>query len=114
MKRVALYARTSTDRAQSVENQLRVLQDVASRLGWVVVAVHTDEGISGSKGRDRRPGFDALMKNVTRREIDLVAAWSVCRLGRSLSDLVTFLSDVQARGVDLYLHQQAVDSSTPS
>jgi DNA invertase Pin-like site-specific DNA recombinase len=113
-KRVALYARVSVDRAQTVENQLRDLQAVAVRLGWTVVAVFTDEGISGAKGRDQRPGFDALLKGVARKEFDLIAAWSVCRLGRSLQDLVAFLADVQARGVDLYLHQQALDTSTPS
>ena len=113
-KRVALYARVSVDRAQTVENQLRDLQAVAVRLGWTVVAVFTDEGISGAKGREQRPGFDALLKGVARKEFDLIAAWSVCRLGRSLQDLVAFLADVQARGVDLYLHQQALDTSTPS
>jgi DNA invertase Pin-like site-specific DNA recombinase len=114
MKRVAIYARVSVDRNQTVENQLRQLNEVAVRLGWTVVAVFTDEGISGAKGRDQRPGFDALLKGVARKEFDMIAAWSVCRLGRSLQDLVAFLADVQARGVDLYLHQQAIDTSTPS
>src|SRR5215207_296681 len=115
MKRVALYARVSTDRgAQTTENQLRELQTVAVRLGWTVVAVYTDEGISGAKGRNQRPGFDALLKGVARKEYDMIAAWSVDRLGRSLQDLISFLADVQARGVDLYLHQQAIDTSTPS
>ncbi len=115
MKRVALYARVSTDRgAQTTENQLRELQAVAVRLGWTVVAVHTDDGISGAKGRDQRPGFDALLKGVARKEYDMIAAWSVDRLGWSLQDLISFLADVQARGVDLYLHQQALDTSTPS
>lgn len=114
MKRVAIYARTSTDKSQTVENQLRVLQEVGVRLGWTIVAVHTDEGISGAKGRDRRPAFDMLMKSIMRREVDLVAAWSVDRLGRSLSDLVAFLGDIQTRGVDLYVHQQGLDTSTPS
>src|SRR5215218_5192811 len=113
-KRVAIYARVSTDKAQTVEIQLRQLNEVAVRLGWAVVAVFTDEGISGAKGRDQRPGFDGLLKGVARKEFDLIAAWSVCRLGRSLQDLVAFLADVQARGVDLYLHQQAIDTSTPS
>jgi DNA invertase Pin-like site-specific DNA recombinase len=114
-KRVALYARVSTDRgAQTTENQLRELQAVAVRLGWTVVAVFTDEGISGAKGRDQRPGFDALLKGVARKEFDMIAAWSVDRLGRSLQDLISFLADVQVRGVDLYLHQQALDTSTPS
>lgn len=114
-KRVAIYGRVSTDKkAQTVENQLRELNEVAVRLGWTVVAVHTDEGISGAKGRDQRPGFDALLKGVARGEFDMIAAWSVCRLGRSLQDLVAFLADIQARGIDLYLHQQALDTSTPS
>jgi DNA invertase Pin-like site-specific DNA recombinase len=114
-KRVALYGRISTDtKNQTVENQLRELQAVGARLGWMVVAVYTDEGVSGAKGRDKRPGFDALLKGVARREFDLIAAWSVCRLGRSLQDLIGFLAEIQARGVDLYLHQQALDTSTPS
>jgi DNA invertase Pin-like site-specific DNA recombinase len=113
-KRVAFYARVSTDKVQTTENQLCELQAVALRLGWTVVAVYTDEGISGSKGRDKRPGLDALLRGVARREFDLIATWSVCRLGRSLPDLVNFLGDVQAKGVDLYLHVQGLDTSTPS
>jgi len=112
-KRVALYLRVSTD-TQTTENQRRELDEVASRSGWRVVAVFEDTGISGSKGRDQRPGLDALLKAVTRREVDMVAAWSVDRLGRSLQDLVGFLSDLHAKGCDLYLHQQALDTSTPA
>jgi DNA invertase Pin-like site-specific DNA recombinase len=114
-RRAALYVRVSTaDRGQSVKNQLQPLQEAAGRLGWTVVAVHRDEGISGAKGRQQRPGLDALLKGVTRGEYDLVAAWSVCRLGRSLADLVGLLGELQARGVDLYLHQQGLDTGTPS
>ncbi len=113
MKRVGLYLRVSTDQ-QTVENQRRVLTEVAERSGWTIVHVFSDEGISGATGRDRRPGFDALLKAIARREIDLVAAWSVDRLGRSLSDLVGFLSDIQSKGCDLHLHQQALDTSTPT
>ena len=111
--RAALYLRVSTD-TQTVENQRLVLDEVAQRSGWTVVHVFADEGVSGAKGRDKRPGYDALLKAVSRREIDIVAAWSVDRLGRSLPDLVSFLSDIQSKGCDLYLHQQAVDTSTPS
>ena len=74
----------------------------------------TDEGISGSQGRDKRPGYDALLKGVARRDFEMIAAWSVDRLGRSLPHLVGFLGDIQAKGVDLYLHQQGLDTSTPS
>jgi DNA invertase Pin-like site-specific DNA recombinase len=114
-RRAALYVRVSTsDRGQTVENQLQPLQQAAVRLGWTVVAVYCDEGISGSQSRQKRPALDTLLKGVSRREFDIVAAWSVCRLGRSLSDLVGLLGDLQARDIDLYLHQQALDTSTPS
>jgi DNA invertase Pin-like site-specific DNA recombinase len=113
MKRAALYVRVSQD-SQTVENQLLVLTEVARRSGWTVVHTFSDEGVSGAKGRDKRPGYDALLKAVARHEVQIVAAWSVDRLGRSLPDLVAFLSDIQARGCDLYLHQQAIDTSTPS
>src|SRR3569833_1540271 len=112
-KRTALYLRVSTDQ-QTVENQRLELQAIAQRLDWIIVEVLADEGISGAKGRDQRSAFDKLMKMIARREIDLVACWSVDRLGRSLQHLVGFLAEVRERGVDLYLHQQALDTTTPS
>ena len=112
-KRVALYVRVSTDH-QSVRNQEIELQAVAERHGWTVVTVFKDQGISGAKGRDQRPGFDKLLKAVARREFDMVAAWSVDRLGRSLIDLVGVLQELHAKHVDLYLHQQGIDTTTPS
>lgn len=112
-KRVALYLRVSTDQ-QTVENQRLELQGIARRLGWAVVEELADEGISGAKGRDQRPAFDRLMQMVTRKEIDLIACWSVDRLGRSLQHLVTFLGEINERGVDLYLHTQGLDTSTPA
>lgn len=114
-KRIAIYTRVSTnDGKQTTENQLRDLHLMAQRMGWEIVAHYTDEGISGARGRDKRPGLDAMLKAITRREFDMVAAWSVCRLGRSLQHLVSLLGDLDARGVDLYLHVQALDTSTPS
>src|SRR5712692_7040219 len=111
MKRVAIYLRVSTSR-QDTENQLRELSAVADRSGWEVVKVYEDAGISGAKGRDRRPGLDAMMKAVNAREFDMVATWSVDRLGRSLTDLLGILQDLQEKGVDLFLHQQGLDTST--
>ena len=92
-RKVAVYARVSTD-GQSVDNQLQELARVVKRHGWEVAATFVDEGVSGAKGRDRRPGFDALCDAVARREVDVVAAWSVDRLGRSLQDLVGFLEEL--------------------
>jgi DNA invertase Pin-like site-specific DNA recombinase len=87
--------------------------EAAKRHGWDITATYRDEGISGSKGREKRPGFDRLCKAIIRREIDMVAAWSVDRLGRSLQDLVGFLAELQASRCELYLHQQGLDTSTP-
>ena len=113
VRRGAIYARVSTG-CQTVENQLRELRDVAERHGWTVLAEFKDAGISGAKGRDQRPGLNRLMQAVARREIDVVAAWSVDRLGRSLQDLIGLLGEIHAKGVDLYLHQQGLDTSTPA
>ena len=112
IKRVALYVRVSTDH-QTIKNQERELEAVAERHGWSVVAVFKDQGISGAKGRDKRPGLDKLMQAVARKEFDLVAAWSVDRLGRSLLDLVQVLQELHGKGIDLYLHQQGIDTTTP-
>jgi DNA invertase Pin-like site-specific DNA recombinase len=111
MKRVAIYVRVSTDK-QTTNNQRRELEAVAERSGWQVVRVFEDAGISGARGRDRRPGLDALLKAVNSREFDLVAAWSVDRLGRSLTDLLGILQGLHDKGVDLFLHQQGLDTST--
>src|SRR6266850_318508 len=113
MKRVGIYLRVSTG-DQTTENQRLELEAVAARSGWEVVAFYEDAGISGAKGRDQRPGFDRLLKDATARKVNLIAAWSVDRLGRSLQDLVGFLNELQAVGCNLYLHQQALDTTTPS
>ena len=108
----AIYARVST-KDQTTDNQVEQLKQVAAKAGWAVSAVYADV-ISGSKGREQRPELDAMLKAVTRREIDRVMVWSVDRLGRSLQDLVSTMQEIQAAGADLYLHQQSIDTSTPA
>jgi DNA invertase Pin-like site-specific DNA recombinase len=112
-KRVGIYLRVSTD-GQTTANQRRELEAVAERSGWEIVGFYEDAGISGSNGRTKRPGFDRLLKDATARKINMIAAWSVDRLGRSLQDLVGFLNELQALHCHLYLHQQAIDTTTPS
>lgn len=113
MKRVAMYLRVST-REQTTENQRRELEQVIEKSGWDLVAVYEDAGVSGAKGRDKRPEFNELCKDAARRRFDVVMAWSVDRLGRSLQDLIGFLGDIQGAGVDLYLHQQGLDTTSPA
>ena len=110
--KVAIYVRVSTNE-QTTENQVRELTAWADRAGHEIVAIYDDNGISGAKGREYRVEFDKLLKGAVRREFDLVAAWSVDRLGRSLQDLIGFLQELHGSGVDLYLHQQALDTTTP-
>jgi DNA invertase Pin-like site-specific DNA recombinase len=112
-KRVGIYLRVSTD-GQTTKNQRRQLESVAERSGWEIVGIYEDAGISGSNGRNKRPGFDRLLNDATARKINMIAAWSVDRLGRSLQDLVGFLNELQALHCHLYLHQQAIDTTTPS
>lgn len=111
--KVAIYVRVSTNE-QTTENQVRELTAWADRAGHEVVAIFDDNGVSGAKGREHRKEYDKLLRGAVRREFDLVAAWSVDRLGRSLQDLVAFLQELHGAGVDLYLHQQALDTTTPS
>jgi len=113
MKRAVLYLRVSTV-DQTTANQERELRAVVEQSGWEILKVYRDHGISGAKGREKRPQFDALHKAATRREFDVVMAWSVDRLGRSLQDLVGFLSELHAVGIDLFLHQQGLDTTTPA
>jgi DNA invertase Pin-like site-specific DNA recombinase len=112
VKRAALYVRVSTD-AQTVENQIRELKEVAERRGWEVVQVYSDAGISGSKGRANRPGLDQMLKDASRRKFDIVMAWAIDRVGRSLIDLLHTIQHLEACGADLYLDQQAIDTTTP-
>src|SRR5256885_14225101 len=111
MKRVAIYIRVSTSK-QDTDNQRRELEGVAARSNWHVIKIFEDAGISGAKGRDKRPGLDAMLKAANAREFDLLAAWSVDRLGRSLTDLLSILQALHDKRVDLFLHQQGLDTST--
>ena len=112
-RKAVIYSRVSTNE-QTVENQLRVLREVAEKRGLEVVREISDEGISGAKGRNERPGFDELIKGSVKNEWDIILVWDVSRLGRSLKHLVSFLEDIQSAHCDLYIHQSGIDTSTAS
>jgi DNA invertase Pin-like site-specific DNA recombinase len=99
---------------QTCENQKRELRAWARAAGHKVVHVFEDAGISGAKGRDKRPGFDAMLKAAVKRESDILAVWSSDRIGRSMPDLLEVLQTIRATGVQLYLHTQGLDTTTPS
>jgi DNA invertase Pin-like site-specific DNA recombinase len=111
-RRAALYLRVSTDK-QTVENQELQLRQVAERRGWDVVGIYDDAGLSGAKGRADRPGLDQMLNDASRRYFDVVLVWAIDRLGRSLIDLLGTIQHLEAVGVDLYIDQQAIDTTTP-
>jgi DNA invertase Pin-like site-specific DNA recombinase len=112
-KKCAIYSRVSTD-SQTTENQTRELRVYAARMNYQIVAELSDNGISGSKGKKDRPGYARLCEMICRKEIDIVLAWSVDRISRSMTDLLSFLAELKAKNVDLFLHQQNLDTSTPA
>lgn len=112
-KRAAIYVRVSTDK-QTIENQLRELRLIAERRGWQIVEEYHDAGVSGAKGRKDRPGLDKLLQDAQRRRFDVVMAWAIDRLGRSLIDLLGTIQSLEAYRVDLYLDQQSIDTTTPA
>lgn len=113
MKRAVLYLRVSKHE-QTIENQRIELERVAKAKGWKVIATFKDEGVSGAFGREVRAQYDSMLKQGVQAKFDVVLAWDVSRLSRSLVDLVTTLDELHACGIDLYLHQQAIDTTTPA
>lgn len=111
--RAAIYLRVSTE-GQTVENQRRELEAVAAQRGWEIVVTFDDAGISGAKGRDMRPGLDLMLKEAIKGRFDVVMAWAVDRIGRSLPDLLDTMQELRAAGVGLFLHQQSLDTTTPA
>jgi DNA invertase Pin-like site-specific DNA recombinase len=112
-RRAALYLRVSTGE-QTTDNQRRELEAVAAGRGWSVAAVYEDAGISGAKGREKRPGLDRALKDAVRGRFDVLMVWAVDRLGRSLADLIGSMQELHGAKVDLFLHQQAIDTTTPA
>ena len=113
MVRAVIYGRVSTTN-QNTETQLLELREVCKRNNWNIIKEITDNGISGSKGRKDRPGFDELHRVVARKEADIIVVWSIDRLGRSIQDLVSFVGELEAKHINFYSHQQAIDTSTPA
>lgn len=112
MSKVVIYGRVSTTE-QTIDNQIVFLKRIVEQNKWDLIDIYIDDGISGSKGRDKRPEFDRLCKDMVRRKFNKILVWDVSRLGRSLQHLVEFLNDVQSVNCHLYIHQSGLDTSTP-
>src|ERR1700750_2387665 len=110
-KRAVLYLRVSTDR-QTVENQRQALEGVARHRGWEIVATYSDKGISGMKGRKDRPEFDRMLSDAARGKFDVVMAFALDRIGRSLADLLHTIKQLEECKVDLFIDRQMLDTTT--
>ncbi len=111
VRKVAIYIRVST-LDQTIDNQLIELRDHCSKMGWEVVKEYADEGLSGALSRDKRPALNSLIKDAYRKRFALVECWDISRIGRSMKELVLFLSDMKDKGVGICSVRQGFDPST--
>ena len=111
VRQVAIYTRVST-LDQTIDNQLIKLRDHCSRMGWEVVKEYADEGLSGTLSRDKRPALNSLIKDAYRKRFDSVVCWDISRIGRSMKELILFLSDMKDRGIGICSVRQGFDTST--
>jgi DNA invertase Pin-like site-specific DNA recombinase len=112
-RRAALYVRVSTDR-QTVENQIESLTRVAEQRGWEIIEVYRDAGISGTTTRKDRPGLDRLLTNASRAKFNVVMVWAIDRLGRSTRDLLDNIEALEGYGVDIFIQEQDIDTTSPA
>ena len=110
-KKVVIYTRVST-LDQTIDNQLIELRDHCSKMGWEIVKEYADEGLSGTLSRDKRPALNSLIKDAYRKRFDSVVCWDISRIGRSMKELILFLSDMKDRGIGICSVRQGFDTST--
>ena len=111
VRKVSIYCRVST-LDQTVDNQLIELRDHCSKMGWEITKEYSDEGLSGTLSRDKRPALNSLIKDAYRKRFDAVVCWDISRIGRSMKELVLFLSDMKDRDIGIVSVRQGFDTST--
>ena len=110
MFRAGLYARVSTDDQQTLAMQNRAMREYAARRGWTI-ALQVREVHSGAARREAR---EKLLEAARRREIDLVLVWRLDRWGRSVTDLLATLQELEHLGVGFVSLTEALDLTTPA
>ena len=111
VRKVAIYTRVST-LDQTINNQLLELRDHCFRMEWEVVKEYADEGLSGTLSREKRPALNALIRDAYRKRFDSVVCWDISRIGRSMKELILFLSDMKDRDIGICSVRQGFDTST--
>jgi len=95
--KVAIYARVSTDRQESL-NQVGELRDYCARQGWEIVAEYVDEDV---RGKNRKPQLEALLEGAHQRRFDVAVFWALDRLTRAgVKDAIDILHRLGSSGVD--------------
>ena len=110
-KKVVIYTRVST-LDQTIDNQLLELRNHCSKMGWEIVKEYADEGLSGTLSREKRLSLNSLIKDAYRKRFDSVVCWDISRIGRSMKELILFLSDMKDRGIGICSVRQGFDTST--
>ena len=112
--KVALYCRVSTStKDQTTENQLRELTAYCDRMGYEVVKVYEDE-VSGAKTREKRPAYNEMCKDAFLKKFDTIIGWDCSRFGRSMKEFISFLSDMDDRGIGVIAVKNGLDTSSSS
>src|SRR3984885_1737499 len=110
MFRAGLYARVSTNDQQTLPMQNRAMREYAARRGWMI-ALQVREVNSGAAKREAR---EKLLEAARRREIDVVVVWRLDRWGRSATDLLATLQELEYLGVGFVSLTEALDLTTPA
>ena len=110
-RKVAIYCRVSA-LDKTINNQLLELCDHCSKMEWEITKEYADEGLSGTLSREKRPALNALIKDAYRKRFDSVICWDISRIGRSMKELILFLSDMKDKGVGICSVRQGFDTST--
>jgi DNA invertase Pin-like site-specific DNA recombinase len=111
VRKVAIYIHVST-LDQTIDNQLIELRDHYSKMGWEIVKEYADGGLSGTLSQEKRPALNSLIKDAYRKKLDSVVCWDIWRLGRSMKELILFLSDMKDRDISICLVRQGFDTLT--
>ena len=114
VRKVAIYCRVSTStKDQTTENQLRELTAYCDRMGYEVVKVYEDE-VSGAKTREKRPAYNEMCQDAFLKKFDTIIGWDVSRFGRSMREFVSFLSEMDEKGIGVVAVKNGLETESSS
>ena len=112
--KVALYCRVSTStKEQTTENQRLELKSYCDRMNYQIVKIYEDE-VPGAKSREKRPAYNELCQDAFLKKFDAIIGWDVSRFGRSMKEFVSFLSDMDDKGIGVIAVKNGLDTVSSS